>query len=84
MSSSQSKEVSALIEKFHLLPHPEGGYYTETYRAELQVEFGEAKIKRSASTAIYFLIFPGSCSRLHRITSDEGLFCPNYLKMHNM
>lgn len=41
----------------------------ETYRSSENVptERGE----RSASTAIYFLITPGSVSRLHRILSDE-------------
>jgi uncharacterized protein len=52
-----------------LEPHPEGGYYLETYRAaqSLQTPRGE----RPASTAIIFLITAESVSRLHRLTSDE-------------
>ena len=52
-----------------LEPHPEGGYYLETYRAAqtLQTPRGE----RSASTAIIFLVTEGSSSRLHRLSSDE-------------
>jgi len=52
-----------------LEPHPEGGYYRETYRAAqtLRTPRGE----RPASTAIVFLITAGSVSRLHRLASDE-------------
>ena len=52
-----------------LEPHPEGGYYRETYRAAqtLHTPRGE----RPASTAIIFLITAGSVSRLHRLASDE-------------
>ena len=52
-----------------LEPHPEGGFYLETYRAAqtLQTPRGE----RPASTAIIFLVTEGSVSKLHRLTSDE-------------
>ncbi len=52
-----------------LAPHPEGGYYLETYRAvqTLRTPRGE----RPASTAILFLVTAGSVSRLHRLSSDE-------------
>lgn len=52
-----------------LEPHPEGGYYLETYRAAqtLRTPRGE----RPACTAIIFLVTEGSVSRLHRLSSDE-------------
>jgi hypothetical protein len=52
-----------------LQPHPEGGYFLETYRAAetMQTPRGE----RPASTAIIFLITEESVSRLHRLSSDE-------------
>ena len=52
-----------------LEPHPEGGYYLETYRATqtLPTPSGE----RPASTAILFLVTAESVSRLHRLSSDE-------------
>ena len=65
-----------LINKFGLLPHPEGGFYSETFRSEQLVKFNNGDSKetsRLASTAIYFLIVPGNVSRLHRINSDEGM-----------
>lgn len=79
-----SKVTAAyLIEKFNLIPHPEGGFYGESFRSEdtVSIDREDSKaIKRSASTAIYFLILPGNISRLHRINSDEGkylLYCYN-------
>jgi uncharacterized protein len=65
-----------LIEKFNLIPHPEGGFYGESFRSDdtVSIDRDDAKgIIRSASTAIYFLVLPGNISRLHRINSDEGI-----------
>jgi len=64
-----------LIIEYGLLPHPEGGYYKETYRSEemipktaLPERFGG---DRNFSTAIYFLLEEGNFSAFHRIRSDE-------------
>ena len=65
-----------LIEKFNLIPHPEGGFYGESFRSDDTVSIDREDVKgiqRSASTAIYFLVLPGNISRLHRINSDEGI-----------
>lgn len=59
-----------LINHFNMQAHPEGGYFVETYRSELEFETNEGK--RNASTAIHFLITKDSISHLHRLTSDEG------------
>jgi predicted cupin superfamily sugar epimerase len=59
-------DAKYLVEKFNLLPHPEGGFYGETFRSDLEINSD-----RIASTAIYFLITPGNVSRFHRIKSDE-------------
>ncbi|KAH8057022.1 hypothetical protein JL722_7248 [Aureococcus anophagefferens] len=61
--------IDKLKTTYDMQPHPEGGFFKETYRAESRItsSFGE----RSPSTAIYFLITPGSVSRLHRIRADE-------------
>lgn len=58
-------EVLRWVDALGLLPHPEGGFYRETYRSAAAI--GE----RSVSTAIYFLVTRGSFSALHRIRSDE-------------
>lgn len=55
-----------------LAPHPEGGWYAETYRHADGVE--TAVGTRSLGTAIYFLLAPGESSAWHRVTSDELWF----------
>jgi predicted cupin superfamily sugar epimerase len=59
------KKAQEYIDKLGLLPHPEGGFYKETYRSA--VKTGD----RSLMTAIYFLITSNNISRFHRIKSDE-------------
>ncbi|PCI37413.1 MAG: cupin [Elusimicrobia bacterium] len=61
--------MNPLIEKLGLEPHPEGGFYKETYRSN--ETFETARGTRSTSTAIYFLLPKGTLSRLHRIKADE-------------
>jgi predicted cupin superfamily sugar epimerase len=64
-----------LVEKFQLQPHPEGGYYAETYRSAEAIQHASLPSRftgdRSYSTAIYFLLPSGALSALHRIQSDE-------------
>jgi predicted cupin superfamily sugar epimerase len=62
-----------LIKTFSLLPHPEGGYYKETYRSAEVIETPSTQFphQRNYSTAIYFLIEKNNFSALHRIKSDE-------------
>ena len=55
-----------IIRLLDLQPHPEGGYFRETFR-DSRVD-GEG---RSASTAIYFLLKAGEVSRWHRIDAAE-------------
>ncbi|SAL69291.1 hypothetical protein AWB74_03978 [Caballeronia arvi] len=63
----------ALIERLKLEPHPEGGYFRETYRAKGRVvrDNENESDARSASTAIHFLLCDGAHSAWHRIRSDE-------------
>lgn len=63
------------IEHLALLPHPEGGYYRETYRSAqtLTVPHADAGslAQRNVSTGIYFLLEAGNFSAFHQIQSDE-------------
>ena len=60
-----------VIESLGLQPHPEGGFYAETFRAAaLPFELPQRGV-RSASTAIYFLLRQSDFSALHVVTSDE-------------
>ncbi len=59
----------------HLIPHPEGGSYIQTYKATEQIA-AEAPGNRyggprATSTAIYYLLEPGTFSEMHRLASDE-------------
>jgi predicted cupin superfamily sugar epimerase len=67
--------VPQLIQQFNLLPHPEGGYYKETYRSKEAVAQNALPKgfsgDRSFSTAIYFLLEKGNFSAFHKIKSDE-------------
>ena len=56
-----------LVERYGLAPHPEGGWYRETYRAARKVPGTD----RSVCTAILYLLAAGQRSRLHRIDADE-------------
>ena len=62
---------TAIIQHFNLTPHPEGGYYRETYRSAENILPAHIQGSRSVSTAIYFLLPQGAKSHLHRIASDE-------------
>jgi uncharacterized protein len=59
--------VNELISQYQLIPHPEGGYFRETYRARATLP----GTGRSLSTAIYYLLPEGQRSLLHRIGADE-------------
>jgi uncharacterized protein len=63
--------ASALIAMLGLIPHPEGGYYSELYRSSAAVQPGDGRGSRPALTTIYFLLPAGVISRWHRVQSDE-------------
>ena len=58
-------EARAIIERLGLAPHPEGGWYRETWRAEA------APGARAGGTAILFLLEAGQRSHWHRVDADE-------------
>ena len=67
--------VKTLVEKYQMLPHPEGGYYKETYRSEEEIpnEALPARFSgnRNFYTSILFLLEQGNFSAFHKIKSDE-------------
>lgn len=69
-----SLKVDYYVEKLQMLPHPEGGWYKETYRSELSISkecLGVFDGDRSSATGIYFLLTKENFSAFHRIKSDE-------------
>lgn len=69
------------VNALQMQPHPEGGFYRETYRSSQLLNVaanpngalnGDATmVQRSVSTGIYFLLESGNFSAFHRIQSDE-------------
>jgi len=60
-----------LIQDLGLVPHPEGGFYRETYRDAARIRRADG-VERAASTAIYYLLCDDAYSAWHRICADEG------------
>lgn len=68
-----SLSATEIIEYFGLQPHPEGGYFAETYRSEKKLNNlpQEFTGPRSYLTSIYFLLKDKDKSHFHRLKSDE-------------
>lgn len=60
MTDADLLTAQAVIERLGLERHPEGGWYTESFRDEKPDE-------RGASTAIYYLLEAGEVSHWHRV-----------------
>lgn len=65
-ATSMSDSAQTLIEQLRLSPHPEGGWFRETWRAE-----APAAGARAGGTAILFLLKAGEASHWHRVDADE-------------
>ena len=67
-----SKEI---IDYLNLTPHPEGGYFKETYRSKQSIINSElwegAKGSRNYSTGIFFMLENQQFSAFHKIRQDE-------------
>jgi uncharacterized protein len=65
VSGSEACDGRAVIARHGLSPHPEGGWYRETWRAAAGPD------GRSRGTAILFLLEAGQRSHWHRVDADE-------------
>jgi predicted cupin superfamily sugar epimerase len=72
---ADSENATHWIERLRLVPHPEGGWFRETYRASETIARAALPERfqgaRAFSTAIYYLLPSDEVSRLHRLRSDE-------------
>ncbi len=78
-----SKEV---IRHLEMQAHPEGGYFAEFYRSELEIA-GDCLPpiyagRRSAATSIFYLLEQSQVSLLHRLHSDELWFYSSGTPLH--
>jgi predicted cupin superfamily sugar epimerase len=73
-------DARAVLDALGLKPHPEGGFFLETFRSAETLDAVRAPGapggpgsggSRAASTAIYFLLPAGAISAWHRVRSDE-------------
>ncbi|XP_073017324.1 uncharacterized protein [Primulina eburnea] len=74
--NSTTATASEIVAKLNLKPHPEGGFYSETFRDSSVILSrshlpSQYKVDRPVSTCIYFLLPSGSFSHLHRIPCAE-------------
>jgi uncharacterized protein len=65
MSACDQLSAEAVARLLDLAPHPEGGFYRETFRDPRGVE------GRSFGTAIYYLLPAGQVSAWHRVDAAE-------------
>ncbi|MDL4819198.1 cupin domain-containing protein [Actinomadura opuntiae] len=61
----------ATAEALDLLPHPEGGWYRETWRSDVAFAPDGYPGERASATGIYFLLPPGEESMWHAVRSAE-------------
>ncbi len=67
--------VDGITDLLAMSPHPEGGYFVETYKSEEMIPAASLADRypsaRAFGTAIFYLLTPDTFSALHRLTSDE-------------
>jgi predicted cupin superfamily sugar epimerase len=59
-----------LAEELDLLPHPEGGWFRQTWASPVSVTLPDGRVRPTA-TLIHFLLPAGESSAWHRVSSDE-------------
>nr|WP_321405579.1 cupin domain-containing protein [uncultured Carboxylicivirga sp.] len=64
-------EVRQVVDQYQMERHPEGGWYKEVYRSEMEVVKSEDGNNRKALTSIYYLLADSDFSAFHRIQSPE-------------
>lgn len=69
--SSPHPSCPSLAADLDLQPHPEGGWYRETWRTPYSFTPVGYEGARASATGIYFLLMPGEESRWHRVSSEE-------------
>lgn len=70
-----NKNVHFWVEQLNLVPHPEGGFYLQTYKSAETISQEALPERfngdRSYSTCIYYLLPGDSFSAFHKINQDE-------------
>ena len=69
-----SSKVEKMIAALGLVPHPEGGFFRETFRAPQMLTGLPRGAVRNASSAIYFLLPAGTFSAFHRVLGGDEVW----------
>ncbi|MEO1028176.1 MAG: cupin domain-containing protein [Pseudomonadota bacterium] len=60
--------VNEIVRLLDLAPHPEGGWYHQTYQTPTQAD------ERASATVIHYLLAADQVSAWHKVDADEGWF----------
>ena len=63
--------AKSIIARLGLLPHPEGGYFSEVYRSDSTVRPDDDRPERPSLTSVHFLLTRDDMSSWHVVRSDE-------------
>jgi predicted cupin superfamily sugar epimerase len=74
MTTTQDPNARAWIERLHLEPHPEGGWYREIHRSPVTVRRESDSQRRSGLTLIHYLLEAGAVSRWHRVRGADEVW----------
>jgi uncharacterized protein len=70
-----NEAITRLVAAYGLQPHPEGGFFAETYRSAGMIPVAGLPAgyqgERPFATAIYFLVLRHNFSAFHRLAADE-------------
>jgi predicted cupin superfamily sugar epimerase len=71
-----NETAKAFVEQYSMQPHPEGGFYKETWRSKITINTEgmggfSSRVNRNLFTSILFLLPGDTFSALHRIRSEE-------------
>lgn len=70
----KKEDAEYWITHLKMIPHPEGGYFREEYRAGKSIPTAGKTSGRSAMTTIFYLLEKDDFSAFHRIQSPESWF----------
>lgn len=68
--TSKPQPVPPTASRLDLEPHPEGGWFRQTWRSPVDVTLPDGRVRPTA-TLIWFLLPAGESSAWHRVSSDE-------------
>jgi uncharacterized protein len=71
MDATHGMDVATAVDCWRLGPHPEGGFFRETYRSTLRTLPAGWPDERALATAILYLLPAGQHSAWHRVRGDE-------------